>query len=78
MELEGVKCICGKGWGKGSSVCAACGMASCSKECHGVWERKGYCGFHSLFREEYNEKHDMRSILYENVELVKQKNLPHG
>ena len=26
LNLKGLKCICGKPWGPGSSICAACGM----------------------------------------------------
>lgn len=66
VDLQRVKCICGKALGSGAAICAACGMASCSEACHRRWEQEGNCVFSKNF---YStpEGSTMRSILFDNV-----------
>lgn len=45
VDIDKVKCICGKPLGAGAAICAACGMASCSEQCHHEWEKLGNCTF---------------------------------
>jgi len=45
VDLNKLRCICGKPLGRSSAICAGCGMASCSEACHQIWESQGNCKF---------------------------------
>lgn len=66
VNLNGLRCICGKPLGSSATICAACGLASCSEACHSLWEKAGKCIFSENF---YSTPpgFNMRSILFENI-----------
>lgn len=69
INVEKVKCICGKAFGPGGAFCAACGMFSCSIECHQQWEKLGFCKFSEQFYS-VPEGFTMRSMLFENIRRI--------
>lgn len=37
VDLRDLRCICGKKLTSSAAICAGCGLASCSEQCHALW-----------------------------------------
>lgn len=62
LDINKLKCICGKPANEHTAICAACGSATCSSECHHELEKQDKCKFHHNFTENAKNK-SLRSIL---------------
>ncbi|CAD8119256.1 unnamed protein product [Paramecium sonneborni] len=77
LDINKLQCICGKPADENTAICAACGSATCSQQCHQELVNQDKCKFHHNFTEKAKLV-SLRSILLKNAYFLFDKGYAQG